>query len=90
MSGSYELVLLGNGPKDKRETPDVLSLGTWFPVRLFVGWLGVSSTTEDADDPTARFRLRTVTEEGIPLPITERGDALGGVVVGAGNLERAF
>lgn len=48
---------------------------------------GVSSVDE-ATELVVRFRLRMVTVDGTVLP--ERGDILGGVVTGAGSLERAF
>jgi hypothetical protein len=87
------LLLFGNGPNDRRETPDVLSRGTCFftPLATEV-CVGVSSaTTDEAVEPTVRFRLRIVTEDGMwPAPTDERGDARGGVDIGAGSLERAF
>lgn len=91
---------LGSGPKDNLETPELLSRGTCFvvpaPVVLLRKFAGAASSfappalleaTEDAADPPVRFRLRTVTEDG--MAIEDLGDARGGVVMGAGSLERA-
>lgn len=84
---------LGNGPKDKRLTPDVLSLGTWLPLEMVEGGLrGVSSPAmEDAEEPVVRLRERIVTVEGMLIPpcTEDRGDARGGVRDGAGSLDRA-
>lgn len=56
-----------------------------------VDCVGVSSANdEEAMEPMVRLRLRTVTVDGTAPPMTdERGDALGGVLTGAGSLERA-
>jgi hypothetical protein len=84
------LVRFGRGPKDKRETPDVLSRGMCFPTPP-VDWLGVSSAKEEAVEPAPRFRLlRMVTVEGTTDMTDERGDARGGVKTGAGSLERTL
>lgn len=79
----------GRGPKDKREMPLVERRGTCFVAS------GVSSEPEviadEIVDPPVRLRLRIVTLLGIALPPEDssRGDALGGVYVGAGSLDRA-
>jgi len=58
----------GNGPNDKRLTPDVLRRGTWLPLVAGVGIpvVGVMSSpaTEDAVEPPVRLRERIVTDEG--------------------------
>ena len=93
---------LGRGPNDSLDTPDVLSLGTCLLVVLLDDMLlrksgmweglaeGVASSVialDEVVDPTVRLRLRTVTVDGM---LTEdRGDARGGVLTGAGSLERA-
>lgn len=74
--------------------PDALSRGTCLPARpVVVECVGVSSATVDeVVEPAVRFRLRIVTVDGtlaVP-PSNARGDARGGVDVGAGSLERAF
>src|SRR5688572_13194073 len=88
---------LGSGPKDRRLIPDVLSLGTWLGlgVAAMLGLVGVVSspaTEDEAVDPTVRFRERIVIEEGTDVVLelkSVRGDARGGVCVGAGSFERA-
>jgi len=95
----------GSGPKDRRDTPDVDSRGTWLlfeevldeklfvlpvPPMLDLPAVGVASSvpaTDDAALPTVRFLDRIVTVEGTGTPAV-RGDARGGVVTGAGSLER--
>lgn len=87
------LVRFGSGPKDRRDTPDVLRRGTCFPGRpMPVDWDGVSSArVDEVVEPVVRFRLLIVTVDGtLVLPRIDRGEARGGVVVGAGSLERAF
>jgi hypothetical protein len=96
-------VRLGSGPKDRRETPDVLSRGTCWPVLdemllrdsdgAWRGWEGVVSeparlaALDEAVEPTALRRLRIVTVEGTLM--TPRGEERGGVPTGPGSLERA-
>jgi len=87
----------GSGPKDSRETPDVLSRDMCLLTPLLDEMLlrksmlpGVASWPPcmlDAVDPTVRLRLRIVTVDG--TLIEERGEARGGVLMGAGSLERA-
>ena len=49
-----------------------------------------SPATDDVVDPIVRFRERTVTVAGTVAPLAEnRGEARGGVLVGAGSLDRA-
>lgn len=78
----------GIGPNDKRLMPDVDIRETC----LIVGVL-LSSTTEDVlllltEEPTVRLRLRIVTLGGMnACPFL--GDARGGVLTGAGSLDRA-
>jgi hypothetical protein len=49
-----------------------------------------SPAWEDAVDPMVRFLERIVTVAGTLVPLTdERGEARGGVLVGAGSLDRA-
>lgn len=94
----------GNGPNDNRLTPDVLSLGTCpdlaegvllaagvDDVVVVLACVGVESSlnTEDAVEPGALLRDRIVTDAGrAEAALTDRGDALGGVPVGPGSLER--
>lgn len=86
LSVSVLAARLGTGPKERRETPDVLSRVRWW----LIDSEGVSSVTDDADEPTVRLRERIVTVEGIEVsPLTDRGDTFGGVKVGAGSFERA-
>jgi hypothetical protein len=90
---------LGRGPKDSLLTPEVLGRETWRDVAPVVagprGLVGVVSsppwTDEEAVEPTVRFLVRIVTVEGTLLaPWTEDlGDARGGVLTGAGSLDRA-
>jgi hypothetical protein len=93
---------LGSGPKDRRETPDVLSRGTcllvleerllWDSDGAWREWDGVSeaklAALEEAVDPPVRLRLRIVMLDGIAGPC---GDLRGGESIGgaAGSLERA-
>ena len=50
-----------------------------------------SPATDEAVEPIVRFRERTVTVEGTLTPLKDDlGDARGGVLVGAGSLERAL
>lgn len=83
----------GPGPKESLLMPDVLSLGTWlFPDTEALKFVGVvsSPTTDEAVDPVVRFLERTVTVDGTPVPLAaDRGEARGGVCVGAGSLDRA-
>lgn len=82
---------LGSGPKDRRETPDVLSRGTclFVPEMLLRRFEGVSPTLiDEAVDPVVRFLLRIVTDEGT-LGVA-LGDERGGVLTGpGGSFERA-
>jgi hypothetical protein len=99
MSGSTLVGLrLGSGPNDKRDTPDVLSRGTCRLVPEMLlrdsegAWRdcdGVVSSPAALEvvDPTVRLRLRIVTVDG--TLVIPRGDERGGVVVGAGSLDRA-
>lgn len=87
---------LGSGPNDSLLIPDVLSLGTW-PEGLLVEadmlCVGVASSLkmEEAAEPAPRLRDLIVTEDGSTVVfLAERGDALGGVLVGPGSLERTF
>ena len=88
----------GSGPKERRETPEVLSRETclFALVMLLRRWcacVGVASSpttllaTLDAVDPTLRLRLRIVTVEGTAIEV--RGDDFGGVLTGPGSFERA-
>lgn len=90
MSDSGPRLGRGPGPKDSLLIPDVLSLGTWLlPDTEELKFVGVvsSPTTDEAADPVVRFLERTVTVDGTAAPL--RGEARGGVYVGAGSLERA-
>lgn len=54
--------------------------------------MGVTSSPafDDAVEPMVRFLERIVTVDGTLVPLTdERGEARGGVLVGAGSLDRA-
>lgn len=83
---------LGRGPNESLLMPELLNLGIWAPLLtlLLNAWpRGVVSSgvsllvVEDETDDTPRLR-RT-----LPLLMTEpRGEARGGLVVGAGNFER--
>lgn len=80
--------LISPGPNESLLMPDVLSLEAWLlPAPLTeerkVGVMSSPATLLFVD-PTVRFRLRTVTDAGIPC-----GEMRGGVYVGAGSLERA-
>ncbi len=84
----------GNGPKDRRLTPDVLSLGTWPGLdvvddRKFVGVVS-SPACDDAVEPAVRLRERIVTVDGTPVTslAADLGDARGGVFVGPGSFDR--
>lgn len=80
----------GPGPKESLLIPDVLSLGTWLlPDVEALKFVGVVSSPamDEAVEPAVRFLDRTVTVDGTTLPL--RGEARGGVKVGAGSLERA-
>lgn len=95
---------LGRGPKERRETPEVLRRGTCLLVLeeklaresdgAWRDWEGVMSeparlvALEEAVEPTVRLRLRMVTVDGTAMP---RGEERGGVLVDpvAGSLERA-
>jgi hypothetical protein len=84
----------GNGPNDRRLTPDVLSRGTWLPLGVDVGILvgvGSSPATEDAAEPLVRLRERIVIDAGILVALYTLvlGEARGGVRVGPGSLDRA-
>ena len=77
----------GLGPYESLLMPDVLSLGTWLLPEMdeviFVGVVSSPATYE----PVVRFLERIVTVDGTtPKPL---GEALGGVLVGAGSLDRA-
>ena len=83
----------GRGPKDSRLTADVLSRGTWLdldPATAARCWFVGVVSSPATDDAADRFRDRIVTDDGTPAePLTEaRGDARGGVCVGAGSLDR--
>ncbi|KAI6766956.1 hypothetical protein HG531_011316 [Fusarium graminearum] len=83
----------GNGPNDRRLTPDVLSRGTWLPLGVDVGILvgvGSSPVTEDAAEPLVRLRDLIVIEAGmlVALYTLVLGEARGGVRVGPGSLDR--
>jgi len=84
---------LGRGPNESLLMPEVLSLGTWlFPDVDALKFVGVVSSpaTDDAVEPAVRFLERTVTVDGTTPPlIAFRGEARGGVCVGAGSLDRA-
>lgn len=77
----------GNGPKERRLIPEVLSLGTWPLLYVLVDVLGlvgvVSSpprTEEDVEEPAVRLRALMVTDDGIiPSLAADRGEARGGV-----------
>ena len=84
----------GPGPKERRLIPDVLSRGTWLldiearGLKL-VGVASSPSTDEEAEDPAVRFRDRIVTDAGtLDAALIDRGEARGGVVAGAGSLDR--
>lgn len=51
---------LGRGPKDSRDTPDMLRRGMWLPCAD----CGVSSAVDDVVEPGPPCRLRTVPVEG--------------------------
>lgn len=59
--------------------------------RGLVGVVSSPWTDDEAVEPTVRFLVRIVTVEGTLLaPWTEeRGEARGGVLTGAGSLDRA-
>lgn len=87
----------GSGPKDSLLTPEVLSLGTWLGLedvedRKLVGVVSSPATLpardEEAVDPRVRFRERIVTVDGTVGAPAVRGEARGGVCVGAGSLDR--
>ncbi len=93
---------LGSGPNESRLTPEVDSRGTCFAVVLepkllllllwFVGVVSSpSAATEDVVEPTVRFLDRIVTVDGTwdPPMTDDLGDDRGGVLTGAGSLERA-
>jgi hypothetical protein len=90
MSDSGPRLGRGPGPKESLLIPEVLSLGTWLlPDTDELKFVGVVSSpaTDEAVDPAVRFLERTVTVDGTIAPL--RGEARGGVWVGAGSLERA-
>lgn len=91
----------GSGPNESRDTPDVLSRGTCLLVlddmllrkSVLRGIVGVASSpatlpaTLEVVEPTVRFRLRMVTVDGTAAE--DRGENLGGVLIGPGSFERA-
>lgn len=84
---------LGRGPKERREMPDVERRATCLEDEDCEGVLSSVRTEEVlAVLPMVRLRLRIVTLEGMWVwPIAEplRGEARGGVLMGAGSFERA-
>lgn len=90
----------GRGPKERRDTPEVLRRGTCLLLEMLLrdsegawrDWDGVLSSParllalDEAAEPPARLRLRIVTVGGT---LTFRGDERGGVLAGPGSLERA-
>lgn len=90
MSDSGPRLGKGPGPKESLLIPDVLSLGTWLlPDTDELKLVGVVSSPamDEAVEPAVLFLERTVTVDGTTAPL--RGEARGGVYVGAGSLERA-
>jgi len=86
----------GKGPKESRDTPDVLSRGTCLLLAAVLLLRksdacdeGVSSpaTLDEALEPTVRLRLLIVTVDGTPG--WGLGDIRGGVFAPPGSFDRA-
>jgi len=86
----------GKGPKERRLMPEVERRATCFvvPGVEVSSWTGGPGMEfEEVVLPVVRLRLRMVMLEGIPTAPRAlgiiRGEERGGVLIGAGSLERA-